>query len=164
MDRNLREATTEKAPVAETQEVVEDGKVPEVTKEQQDRYNNKEMSDEEIKDVLVGLNTKVQMRAEGKTEEKITDFERKIKKENETLFREVLGMRPAPKTETKVEAPKKKAPKKEAPKKEYRSYYVFANPDTGLYEVIDYTALQTCLLYTSPSPRDRQKSRMPSSA
>src|SRR5678810_1025410 len=24
--------------------------------------------------------------------------------------------------------------------------------------------LQTCLLYTSPSPRDRQKSRMPSSA
>ena len=25
-------------------------------------------------------------------------------------------------------------------------------------------AFQTCLLYTSPSPRDRQKSRMPSSA
>ena len=25
-------------------------------------------------------------------------------------------------------------------------------------------AVQTCLLYTSPSPRDRQKSRMPSSA
>ena len=25
-------------------------------------------------------------------------------------------------------------------------------------------ALDTCLLYTSPSPRDRQKSRMPSSA
>ena len=24
--------------------------------------------------------------------------------------------------------------------------------------------LDTCLLYTSPSPRDRQKSRMPSSA
>ena len=24
--------------------------------------------------------------------------------------------------------------------------------------------LKTCLLYTSPSPRDRQKSRMPSSA
>ena len=30
----------------------------------------------------------------------------------------------------------------------------------GLYS----TPLQTCLLYTSPSPRDRQKSRMPSSA
>ena len=26
------------------------------------------------------------------------------------------------------------------------------------------TVLRTCLLYTSPSPRDRQKSRMPSSA
>ena len=26
------------------------------------------------------------------------------------------------------------------------------------------SALFTCLLYTSPSPRDRQKSRMPSSA
>lgn len=120
LDRNLRDATTEKAPVAETQEVVEDGKVPEVTQEQQDRYNNKEMSNEEIKDVLVGLNTKVQMRAEGKTEEKITDFERKIKKENEILFREVLGMRPAPKTETKKETPTKKAPKKEAPKKEVK--------------------------------------------
>ena len=32
---------------------------------------------------------------------------------------------------------------------------------------IDYfrrTSFTTCLLYTSPSPRDRQKSRMPSSA
>ena len=28
----------------------------------------------------------------------------------------------------------------------------------------DYTVSGTCLLYTSPSPRDRQKSRMPSSA
>ncbi len=118
LDRNLREATTEKAPIAETQEVIEDGKVPEVTQEQQDRYNNNEMSEQEIKDVLVGLNTKVQMRAEGKTEEKVTAFEKKIKKENENLYREVLGMRAAPKTETKVETPKKEAPKKEAPKKD----------------------------------------------
>ena len=29
---------------------------------------------------------------------------------------------------------------------------------------IVYTSFGTCLLYTSPSPRDRQKSRMPSSA
>ena len=29
---------------------------------------------------------------------------------------------------------------------------------------IAYAELETCLLYTSPSPRDRQKSRMPSSA
>ena len=28
----------------------------------------------------------------------------------------------------------------------------------------DWDATMTCLLYTSPSPRDRQKSRMPSSA
>ena len=28
----------------------------------------------------------------------------------------------------------------------------------------DFTSNQGCLLYTSPSPRDRQKSRMPSSA
>ena len=33
-------------------------------------------------------------------------------------------------------------------------------------EIIDefYSLFNTCLLYTSPSPRDRQKSRMPSSA
>ena len=31
----------------------------------------------------------------------------------------------------------------------------------GMYLAFDYS---TCLLYTSPSPRDRQKSRMPSSA
>ena len=29
---------------------------------------------------------------------------------------------------------------------------------------IKHEKLTTCLLYTSPSPRDRQKSRMPSSA
>ena len=28
----------------------------------------------------------------------------------------------------------------------------------------EVTQVKTCLLYTSPSPRDRQKSRMPSSA
>ena len=28
----------------------------------------------------------------------------------------------------------------------------------------DFTSPDLCLLYTSPSPRDRQKSRMPSSA
>ena len=36
----------------------------------------------------------------------------------------------------------------------------------GKYAVAHVTInrLKTCLLYTSPSPRDRQKSRMPSSA
>ena len=33
---------------------------------------------------------------------------------------------------------------------------------TGLQD--QFSGLQGCLLYTSPSPRDRQKSRMPSSA
>ena len=33
----------------------------------------------------------------------------------------------------------------------------------GLEDAIDLDPI-TCLLYTSPSPRDRQKSRMPSSA
>ena len=31
-------------------------------------------------------------------------------------------------------------------------------------ELARYAPGTTCLLYTSPSPRDRQKSRMPSSA
>ena len=31
-------------------------------------------------------------------------------------------------------------------------------------DVNQVEGLETCLLYTSPSPRDRQKSRMPSSA
>ena len=31
-------------------------------------------------------------------------------------------------------------------------------------DVVDSSAFYSCLLYTSPSPRDRQKSRMPSSA
>ena len=31
-------------------------------------------------------------------------------------------------------------------------------------KAVDKVAIDGCLLYTSPSPRDRQKSRMPSSA
>ena len=31
-------------------------------------------------------------------------------------------------------------------------------------ETVSLKKIVTCLLYTSPSPRDRQKSRMPSSA
>ena len=40
----------------------------------------------------------------------------------------------------------------------------------GVYEKIykldgvEYVILESCLLYTSPSPRDRTRSRMPSSA
>ena len=35
------------------------------------------------------------------------------------------------------------------------------NPD---FNRVQFEAVRSCLLYTSPSPRDRQKSRMPSSA
>ena len=38
------------------------------------------------------------------------------------------------------------------------------SPTCGLIEVTFTDGSQDCLLYTSPSPRDRQKSRMPSSA
>ena len=39
---------------------------------------------------------------------------------------------------------------------------MFVRSDTT--ELVDHKPEYTCLLYTSPSPRDRQKSRMPSSA
>ena len=35
---------------------------------------------------------------------------------------------------------------------------------TGIPKVDVLVTLETCLLYTSPSPRDRTRSRMPSSA
>ena len=34
----------------------------------------------------------------------------------------------------------------------------------GFFSAFNTNAVKDCLLYTSPSPRDRQKSRMPSSA
>ena len=40
----------------------------------------------------------------------------------------------------------------------------FAIREVGLYEPVLSLAMKTCLLYTSPSPRDRTRSRMPSSA
>ena len=41
---------------------------------------------------------------------------------------------------------------------------IFAYTSKGDWEVADLHQAWDCLLYTSPSPRDRQKSRMPSSA
>ena len=38
------------------------------------------------------------------------------------------------------------------------------DPDTYELDMYLLDNAQCCLLYTSPSPRDRQKSRMPSSA
>ena len=43
------------------------------------------------------------------------------------------------------------------------TYYQIENSKRNLIKLI-FSALIYCLLYTSPSPRDRQKSRMPSSA
>ena len=42
--------------------------------------------------------------------------------------------------------------------------YVYAYAYGQLLALSVYARYETCLLYTSPSPRDRQKSRMPSSA
>jgi len=50
--------------------------------------------------------------------------------------------------------------------------YAFHDPDVGIKEKLNESAQKTmtgdrltnCLLYTSPSPRDRTRSRMPSSA
>ena len=43
-------------------------------------------------------------------------------------------------------------------------YGVVYNEDTGMLEPVDHEQLDSCLLYTSPSPRDLSTSRMPSSA
>ena len=42
--------------------------------------------------------------------------------------------------------------------------YEFGIPPFEAKRVDNYSLHRACLLYTSPSPRDRQKSRMPSSA
>ena len=42
-------------------------------------------------------------------------------------------------------------------------FAVIEKPETAEINLLLYP-LYSCLLYTSPSPRDRQKSRMPSSA
>ena len=44
------------------------------------------------------------------------------------------------------------------------SRWVYHLPDTPMAQFSRWATALGCLLYTSPSPRDRQKSRMPSSA
>ena len=47
----------------------------------------------------------------------------------------------------------------------HRSLYFCQSEDTAMFDLAETVpGPSTCLLYTSPSPRDRQKSRMPSSA
>ena len=52
-------------------------------------------------------------------------------------------------------------PGEESPQEAFaRAAEAFADDEAHAQRLYDYV----CLLYTSPSPRDRQKSRMPSSA
>ena len=50
--------------------------------------------------------------------------------------------------------------------REKEKYYVYGHytQDTGVLFYIGVGTILSCLLYTSPSPRDRTRSRMPSSA
>ena len=48
--------------------------------------------------------------------------------------------------------------------KNRKGHYSFLKTDSPSSAVQEMERLMSCLLYTSPSPRDRQKSRMPSSA
>ena len=58
----------------------------------------------------------------------------------------------------------------EHPDKIHAQFYVHSDGCPSFLGVeiakslLDSTKVDSCLLYTSPSPRDRQKSRMPSSA
>ena len=38
------------------------------------------------------------------------------------------------------------------------------NSENLTYQIVDVSDYDTCLLYTSPSPRDKRQARMPSSA
>ena len=93
------------------------------------------------------------------TEEK-TNGERIIVSENEMFFAEV--------GKTLNEAGFKKSPTKELPNFLVKIMSFFVGELKTLLSALDRKGdidkTKACLLYTSPSPRDRQKSRMPSSA
>ena len=43
-------------------------------------------------------------------------------------------------------------------------FHITGNEVDDLGRVVDFADIKRCLLYTSPSPRDKRQSRMPSSA
>ena len=47
---------------------------------------------------------------------------------------------------------------------QFGSGFVDVNPNSKIPAMMDHSGKTPCLLYTSPSPRDRTRSRMPSSA
>ena len=91
---------------------------------------------------ILGENDLISMPANGNNPNKAVPKKERNKKEEEAPKADAAPAAEAPKEEApKADAaPAAEAPKEEAPKAD------------------------ACLLYTSPSPRDRQKSRMPSSA
>ena len=69
------------------------------------------------------------------------------------------------KTKTAKAKPAKKAPVKKAAKaKDIQYVYDFGKKTDGDAKQRELLGGKGCLLYTSPSPRDRTRSRMPSSA
>ena len=50
------------------------------------------------------------------------------------------------------------------PKPEEQGFIVGKYDDPMMYAAVPIAGSSTCLLYTSPSPRDQRGSRMPSSA
>ena len=69
-------------------------------------------------------------------------------------------LEPAPEPEPLLEAGDRGRQVREL---QHRLYQIawYATPTTGTF---DDTTVKACLLYTSPSPRDKRQSRMPSSA
>ena len=70
---------------------------------------------------------------------------------NPALINAWSGISPIPKTHPYITNP-------------YAPAQLYLNPNSPLGQWINQENSLACLLYTSPSPRDRQKSRMPSSA
>ena len=72
------------------------------------------------------------------------------------IMKKIRKARREARAEIKAAKTRAKAEVKAADKAKHRQQKLLAKQEKAL--------IKSCLLYTSPSPRDRQKSRMPSSA